>query len=64
MSGRTRVSMRVLCMHELPACLGSTHTCPGGPAVLTFLLCMRDLEHRHEAALGASGVCGITLEGS
>lgn len=33
----------------------------GHPA---FLLCMRDLEHRHEAALGASSVCGITLEGS
>lgn len=49
--------------HAHAACPCSpTH--PGGPAVLTFLLCVRDLEHRHEATLGASGVCSVTREGS
>lgn len=33
----------------------------GHPA---FLLCMRDPEHRHEVALGASSVCSITRDGS
>lgn len=35
-----------------------------GPAVLTFLISVRDPENRHGAALGASGVCGVTREGS
>lgn len=63
-----------MCVHKCPCmypacritcwCLCSTHTHPMGPAVLTFLLCMREPEHRHGVALVAGGVCSITREGS
>lgn len=62
------------CVHKCPCmypvcrgtrwCLCSTHTRPLGPAVLTFLLCVREPEHRHGVALVAGGVCSITREGS
>lgn len=55
--------VRPACMSAL-ACLCPTRPCPVGPAVLTFLLCMRDPEHRHEVALGASSICCITRDGS
>lgn len=52
-------------MHEHPCmCLCSTHICPVGSAVLTFLLCVRDPEHRHMVEPGTGGVCSITREGS
>lgn len=42
-------------------------TAPPAPtslASLTFLLCVRNPEHRHRVELGAGSVCSITREGS
>lgn len=51
------------CMSN-PACVCAPLHMPHGSPVLTFLLCMRDPEHRHRVELGAGSVCSITREGS